>query len=87
MDFWTVAPVVLGVILTGVIGVVAWLVRTVSKIPELATKEELNAHREKVAENYVRREDYVPQLTQMTIKLDAIGQMVARLDERSKETL
>lgn len=56
-----------------------------SKVDGFATKEDLNAHREKVAENYVRRDDYVPQVTQMNVKLDAIGGMVARLDERSRE--
>lgn len=56
-----------------------------SKLDALASKDDLNAHREKIAENYVRRDDYVPQVTQMNVKLDAIGGMVARLDERSRE--
>ena len=75
--------------LLGTIGAIGWLIKTVisnaSKVDGLATKEDLNAHREKVAENYVRRDDYVPQITQMNVKLDAIGGMVARLDERSRE--
>ena len=75
--------------LLGTIGAIGWLIKTVignaSKVDGMATKEDLNAHREKVAENYVRRDDYVPQVTQMNVKLDAIGGMVARLDERSRE--
>ncbi|MCY4030287.1 MAG: hypothetical protein OXH75_28745 [Acidobacteria bacterium] len=75
--------------LLGTVGAIGWLIKTVignaSKADGMATKEDLNAHREKVAENYVRRDDYVPQVTQMNVKLDAIGGMVARLDERSRE--
>lgn len=37
-----------------------------------------------IAENYVRREDYVPQMSGINAKLDSIGAMVARLDERSR---
>lgn len=87
MDGATVAAIgsVAGVIMIPV----GWLLKTVignaSKTDTFATKDELTAHREKVAENYVRREDYVPQITQVIERLDGIGQMVARLEERSKE--
>ena len=37
-----------------------------------------------VAENYVRRDDYVPQMSGVNIRLDSIGTMVARIDERTR---
>ena len=37
-----------------------------------------------VAENYIRRGDYVPQMAQLNNKVDAIGVMVARIEERNR---
>ena len=37
-----------------------------------------------VAESYIRRDDYVPQMALVTTKLDGIGGMVMRVDERTK---
>lgn len=37
-----------------------------------------------MAEHYIRRDDYVAQMGLVTSKLDAIGVMVARMDERMK---
>lgn len=47
-------------------------------------QRELQDLRLSVAEHYIRRDDYVAQMGLVTSKLDAIGVMVARMDERMK---
>lgn len=47
-------------------------------------KEDLQKFKLCVAENYVRRDDYVAQMAGVLTKLDAIGVMVARVDERMR---
>ncbi len=47
-------------------------------------KEELQKFKLCVAERYVRRDDYVTQMAGVLTRLDAIGVMVARVDERMK---
>ena len=45
-------------------------------------REDLQKFKLCVAEGYVRRDDYVAQMAGVLTKLDAIGVMVARVDER-----
>ena len=47
-------------------------------------KGELQTFKLCVAENYIRRGDYIPQMSQLNHKVDAIGVMVARIDERNR---
>lgn len=53
--------------------------------PDTAGREalaELQQFKLCVAENYIRRDDYIPQVTTLITRVDAIGVMVARVDER-----
>ena len=47
-------------------------------------REDLHAHRLHVAETYVRRDDYVALTTTVLTRLDSLGVMVARIDERER---
>ena len=80
-------PVIVGVVLTALTAAIAWQIKTVinnaAQISRLTEHSENLATKEEVALNYVRRDDYVPQITQFNTKLDGIGRMAARLDERS----
>lgn len=90
----TIVATVAGVALTALVGAVGWLIRAVlanatrttrliAAEETMASKEDLHRIELAVADKYVRRDDYVPQITLNNSKLDAIGQMVARLDDRS----
>ena len=47
-------------------------------------REELHAHRLHVSETYVRRDDYVALTATVLTRLDSLGVMVARIDERER---
>ena len=47
-------------------------------------RDELRDIRMSMAERYVRRDDYIPQVSLLLSKLDAQAAMLARLDERTK---
>lgn len=49
-----------------------------------AAQADLQAFKLCVAEHYVRRDDYATQMAGALTRLDAIGVMVARLEERSR---
>ena len=49
-----------------------------------AALEQVQQLRLAVAEAYVRRDDYVMQMASVATKLDSIGVMVARVDERMR---
>ena len=80
-------PIILGVVLTAITGAIAWQIKTVvqnaAAISQLVERMDSLATKEEIAQQYVRRDDYVPQITQFNTKLDGIARMVARLDERS----
>ena len=82
---------------TGVVSLLVWqrmiqsktavLEARVSAINSNATliselESRFNAHKLCVSENYVRRDDYVSHVSLISHKLDAQGQMLARVDER-----
>lgn len=48
-------------------------------------ERQLQEHRLCVAETYVRREDYVPQMSLIAAKLDAQAVTLGRLDERTRQ--
>ena len=48
------------------------------------TAEDLQTFKLRVAENYVRRDDYVQQLAGVLARLDGIGKVVVRVEERQK---
>ncbi len=58
------------------------LTRLESRAGEM--ERELRELRLSVTETYVRRDDYMPQLSQILAKLDAQAALLARLDERSR---
>ena len=80
----------LGVGVTGAFGAIGWLVRTV-----IRNAQELGAIKQEhvkedselklwAVQRFVAREDYSPQVSLMQHKLDSMGEMIARVDERLK---
>ncbi len=57
---------------------------TVRQIAGSNVGEELHKLRLCIAESYVRRDDYVQQLSLIQSKLDSLGTLVARVDERTR---
>lgn len=83
-----VVSVLLSVGLSGAIGAIAWLVKTV-----IANTRDLQSMRSGLEgedskiklwarENLVAREDYVPQTSLISSKLDSVAARLERLDER-----
>ena len=68
---------VMGTALVGMLGAIAWLVKTV--IANTRQESELKVW---ALEKFVAREDYVQQTVLINAKLDSMGATVARVDER-----
>ena len=87
-----------GIVLTGAVTLVAaglaWVVRSVianvREVGMLRAKMESKAETEKAAtrlwwrEQFVAREDYVPAVARLEVKVDATAATVIRLEERLK---
>lgn len=61
---------------------IASLEKNLGQIPQLL--DAVHKIRLCIAENYVRRDDYVQQVSMVLTKLDALATTVARVDERTK---
>lgn len=79
---------VLGTLLVGALGAIGWMARTLIK--HTADIRALEGHEERgdsdikvwALEKFVARTDYVQQTVLINSKLDSMGGIVTRLDER-----
>lgn len=83
MDWLSIVSVVVNGLVLLLIGGVSWLIKTVVTLKTKLEGED-SALKLWCHEQFARRDDYIQQTALIGRKLDAVGEMTARIDERLK---